>query len=238
MKTADNNYCSYCGIVFTSLEFLQSHVQRKHPKNIGEYKCGKCPYATNNKAHLRKHRYMHTKKAHLECRFCGKMYGRPESLLLHIRSKHTGNPFPCSVCGRTFATGARLNWHMLGHDRVKRLLCEICGLTFVRLNNLTRHEEDVHQIHYTHLMGATSTGRPAQDGRARNEVHSSDDSSSSSNDDTDLGELNEEDIDDQLLWLVFLIYWQHRLRQDEGIRHWWSVKWWKRWSVCVLMIVE
>ncbi|CAG0885567.1 unnamed protein product [Darwinula stevensoni] len=73
------------------------------------------------------------------CPHCNKLFAKKDTLMVHIRSIHTGErPFHCPHCTKTFAARSKLNVHLQDHDD-KNHICPECGKIFRRWDLLEKH---------------------------------------------------------------------------------------------------
>jgi len=130
--------CSFCGITFSSQQFLDIH----HPK------CGK---KKNPSTHVEGNKQSQRKQGPVEGGFpclvstCGKVYTHKDNMLRHHRIVHCGEKFPCIDCGKAFSTQQQLQRHQHAvHLKEKPFKCSTCGLAFARKSYLTAHMDSVH----------------------------------------------------------------------------------------------
>ena len=131
--------CSFCGITFSSQQFLDIH----HPK------CGK---KKNPSTHVEGNKQSQRKQGPVEGGFpclvstCGKVYTHKDNMLRHHRIVHCGEKkFLCIDCGKAFLTQQQLQRHQHAvHLKEKPFKCSTCGLAFARKSYLTAHMDSVH----------------------------------------------------------------------------------------------
>ena len=106
-----------------------------------QYVCDEsgCTYQTPHAKHLKRHKIVHAPAQHA-CRFCGKVYRRPENAKMHISAVHEGRSYMCDKCGNKFSSKSGIERHIkVKHNDIHRHTCTTCGQHFEVKNNLLIH---------------------------------------------------------------------------------------------------
>ncbi|KAK3086867.1 hypothetical protein FSP39_024636 [Pinctada imbricata] len=112
--------CILCGKSFGSMALLTSHVVTHDmtTENIQRFNCSKCQGTFPTQSELNSHMMLHnmdmstTQKA-FHCTYCPEICLGPESLELHVQSKHTHR---CKFCPHIAVSLDELSQHMKCHD--------------------------------------------------------------------------------------------------------------------------
>ena len=123
--------CDKCEKLFTEPRHLKIHILNKHEGFV--WKCSSCSYNAASPAALREHKknvhQINLIKKH-ECSQCGKKFGKPYRLKVHMRY-HTGQrPYKCKFCEKNFHEQPP-KLHRLG-ECIKIKMdqkCKQCGFT-------------------------------------------------------------------------------------------------------------
>ncbi|KAH3884556.1 hypothetical protein DPMN_008539 [Dreissena polymorpha] len=97
-------------------------------QKVDLFSCPSCPYNTNSRGNLYRHkRSVHQKKKE-ECPTCGKTYASSYDLRTHVRVVHGETPFLCESCSQRFNNRAALKRHRdEKHANVCKFICATCG---------------------------------------------------------------------------------------------------------------
>ncbi|XP_033836694.1 zinc finger protein 574 [Periophthalmus magnuspinnatus] len=112
-------------------------------------KCDLCHRTFASASRLAIHRRVHEQGTY-ECSECGKMFKRPMSLEIHMRT-HTGVArFLCVDCGQGFATELTLITHRKSHTANPFYKCTFCDKVFTSMTKQLYHR----RIHLNHDVSA------------------------------------------------------------------------------------
>ena len=133
--------CRYmkCDVKKSSVQELHEHIRTEHP--VQQHRCDVCPMSFKIAALLTRHKRIHSERdSRYECKYCGKQFGRLETLKVHSLI-HTGEkPHKCSECGREFNRSQHLKTHMRIHTGEKPFSCPYCDRRFTVRSSKERHE--------------------------------------------------------------------------------------------------
>ena len=160
-NTSVNEFkCDVCGKIFTTLTWLNKHLQLRHGKGEGSlnYKlkqkekincdiCGKLVKFYHLKDHVKE---VHEKVKDHHCEMCDKSFSRSNLLKSHIKISHEKiKNYNCASCDYKSAYLLGLKKHyLLKHTNIKREKnhkCERCGKCFYSLKDLKTHVNEVHE---------------------------------------------------------------------------------------------
>lgn len=107
----DKYACQECGKRHTSIQVLQTHVERAH-SDVRRYDCPVCINKSYKTAvSLRQHMATHSHGKKYVCEFCNKGFVRKDHMLIHRRI-HTGEkPYQCVNCLKRFNDNASFCRH-------------------------------------------------------------------------------------------------------------------------------
>ncbi len=130
--------CDVCGKVFSTKDYIRSHVQ-SHAKFAVECEfCGKSfKFRTNMRAHINTEHLNADKR--FVCVICGKNFKTKFSLKAHLETHNDSRPFECLVCGKSFKSKTRLKTHSVVQSDRQDFKCEICEKRFKRNGDLKEH---------------------------------------------------------------------------------------------------
>ncbi|XP_030373694.1 zinc finger protein 569-like isoform X2 [Scaptodrosophila lebanonensis] len=154
--------CGRCDARFVSLQILRHHYESQCKNAQKRFLCPKCScrfrWKHNLKAHLQKHRVIHTSH---ECQQCNRVFDKKKSLTVHLLSVHADQSkiISCQWCPRKFYRHDYLVKHLKRHgiveqdiplaetliaatskpNGVKIIKCKICNVQFDRIADLRAH---------------------------------------------------------------------------------------------------
>jgi KRAB domain-containing zinc finger protein len=112
------------------------------------YKCDKCKYVTNHKAHFTRHLNSHDRLKPFSCNICGRAFTAKGTLMRHMKQVHLkikGSKYKCSECDYATDEKTKYTNHHRTHTKEKPFKCEKCDSDFSQKTNLNRHVKSVHQ---------------------------------------------------------------------------------------------
>lgn len=132
--------CSICDFVLPNLKALRRHKAVLHSDTAAKHKCTTCGETFPSEPVYSEHLKIHP----LECRLCGKLFYRKQSMQLHTK-RHLGiKPYKCLVCEKSFLTKQKLDEHSNIHTGEAPIKCTMCDETFRRHSNLVQHRNRHH----------------------------------------------------------------------------------------------
>lgn len=147
-KTGDKMNCGICNKKFSSIEYLEMHMNvhnlDKVPVNNQDkslpYECLYCTRRFARPHEKVKHERIHTGEKPHACEICGKSFRVSYCLTLHMRT-HTGaRPYACPHCGKRFKAHSVYNHHLLTHSEVRAYKCPYCPKAFKTSVQLAGHK--------------------------------------------------------------------------------------------------
>lgn len=180
--------CDICGVEYYSLLHLESHMKYFH---IARYKCidKSCKERFNDYSKRRQHyskihlkrlsrgRVSRLKKEKkFRCDLCGYHTAMKNSLLTHMKFKHTIDECICQVCNKIYANKDKLRIHTrLIHEKISDFVCSICNTTYKYYQKLSQHIERKHPLEKAsilqacHVCSATYYAKSKLDTHVKNE---------------------------------------------------------------------
>ncbi|XP_043242032.1 zinc finger protein 775-like isoform X37 [Amphibalanus amphitrite] len=112
-----------------------------------EFKCDLCDVRLKRKAHMARHRRIHTNERPHVCTVCFKGFIRREHLQRHLKIHGTREPgertHVCNICYKAFIRRDYLQRHMKIHGTrepsERTHVCTVCYKAFIRKEHLQRH---------------------------------------------------------------------------------------------------
>lgn len=137
----DSLLCGICDVIVPNTKALKRHKLDVHKlaPHI-KHKCNTCEEIFPSEPKYTEHLKLHP----LECRLCGKLFYRRQSMQLHMK-RHLGiKPYKCSVCDKSFLTKQKHDEHKNIHTGEAPIKCNMCEETFRRHSNLIQHRNRHH----------------------------------------------------------------------------------------------
>lgn len=121
--------CTQCPKRFLYRSLLDKHM-RVHTQEK-PFKCNQCERAFTQKVNLEVHLYKrhnvqvgNIARKTCVCEFCNKVFDRPSTLQVHIRTHTKERPFHCRDCPKSFASNSALASHIKHNHRGESLLLQ------------------------------------------------------------------------------------------------------------------
>lgn len=133
--------CGLCDVIVPNSKALKDHKLEAHKiSQIIKHKCLTCEEIFPSEPKFTEHLKVHP----LECKLCGKLFYRRQSMQLHMK-RHLGiKPYKCSVCDKSFLTKQKHDEHKNVHTGEAPIKCNMCDETFRRHSNLIQHRNRHH----------------------------------------------------------------------------------------------
>lgn len=137
--------CNICVQGFKSESLLDNHIITHTTVSTVKsamkiFLCEICGKEYDSKIALQRHNlFLHNKRIHLVCEFCGFRTYHRDALREHLIKKHSDVTFQCTECGVLFLDKFLFDTHMATHTEMKIFNCKYCGLRFRKLDNLKFH---------------------------------------------------------------------------------------------------
>ncbi|XP_044737613.1 zinc finger protein 84-like [Chrysoperla carnea] len=144
--------CEKCEETFQTKKILQKHVRKMHPKvkppkakrvdkaRLQDVSCEVCG-RTVRRRNLRSHMLTHRERDNLNCRYCAKVFTKPEELKDHMEVSH--KKCVCDHCGLRLRSN-QLKKHLLTHTKERPHACDKCDKTYRNGYELKSHISRVH----------------------------------------------------------------------------------------------
>lgn len=133
--------CNICNVLVPNNKALKKHKYEVHKLSSSvRHKCMTCEEVFSTEPEYSEHLKIHP----LECRVCGKLFCRKQSLQLHIK-RHLGiKPYKCNICEKSFLTKQKHDEHRNVHTGEAPIKCNMCDESFRRHSNLVQHRNRHH----------------------------------------------------------------------------------------------
>ncbi|KAJ8921677.1 hypothetical protein NQ315_010586 [Exocentrus adspersus] len=139
-----------CGMFFSSLEQLASHVSKVHSASGlgGLFYCGWEGCSRNNKGFNARYKMLvhvrtHTNEKPHKCFQCDKSFSRAENLKIHSRSHSGEKPYVCPVpgCNKAYSNSSDRFKHTRTHQVEKPYQCKVpgCPKRYTDPSSLRKH---------------------------------------------------------------------------------------------------
>jgi len=138
---ANDPICSSIEEINTAFEY--DILQRKE---TWKYLCHICDYATNSKANLPRHLFVHGIGERFKCDECDKNFSHKSTLKSHHETHNSSSSNKCNQCGRIYKTGQYLKQHILGMHSAKDVECDQCEKMFSTGRRLNIHKKAIHVL--------------------------------------------------------------------------------------------
>ncbi|KAH8386797.1 hypothetical protein KR093_002625 [Drosophila rubida] len=200
--------CEPCKLYFSTKQDLRVHNQRRHLEK--EHICEMCGKTFAQNTQLKRHREAtHEKKRRFQCQYCQKAYYKNFSLQEHIRNVHMGKRrmLKCPFCGMQCRDAHKMARHRKEmHLHQDTYVCHLCQEEFTDINYFDAHKRSIQCRSNTRRLvddgavagtGAEQGGEYAQEG-------------------DELGDLLEEDYDEDAGLLQHYVDEEHQQQHDHG----------------------
>lgn len=121
IHTGETPYkCNICQLTFNRNDTMLLHKKNHGEKYSKIIHCDKCKKSFQTNSSFLRHKRLHDNDKRFSCSYCQKSYTRKDSLITHIRSKHTGEkPYQCNICKISFFEKCVLERHKNSHQKRK-----------------------------------------------------------------------------------------------------------------------
>ena len=135
ISVRESRVCEYCDKTLSSKGNLDTHLKRKHMKDINPE-----IQADTNADQMEDG---DENDAKIECELgCGKKFKIRKNMKTHMRLTHNGKRFKCNGCDKMFFSQANLERHQdQVHGRNEKVPCNVCSKTFKNNEYLLTHLE-------------------------------------------------------------------------------------------------
>ena len=129
-------------------QFFNESPTRNKPKKIYKYYskderpwiCDICQKSFTQKAHMLRHKLVHTDVKPYPCSLCEKTFSQLIQLNNHILTHSGVKPYACDVCNKVFSYSYNLSEHKKLHSGDMQFQCDVCQKTFSRSSYLISHK--------------------------------------------------------------------------------------------------
>ena len=137
---SESTLCPRCGGLCKS----QCIAPKAREKVV--HRCSECPMELPTLKLLDRHQWQMHEVSRYVCRFCNKMFARPNRLAEHERIHTNEKPFVCKYCGMSFRRQECYNKHQLTHaPPVLDYKCSYCESRFKMPYQRDDHERGFHK---------------------------------------------------------------------------------------------
>lgn len=128
--------------------FFNESPTRNKPKKVYKYYskderpwiCDICQKSFTQKAHMLRHKLVHTDVKPYPCSLCEKTFSQLIQLNNHILTHSGVKPYACDVCNKVFSYSYNLSEHKKLHSGDMQFQCDVCQKTFSRSSYLISHK--------------------------------------------------------------------------------------------------
>ena len=129
--------CDQCGKTYKSLTFLRSHINLVH--RAKEINCEFCGQTFANNSEYKRHKIInHIKVKSHQCPLCD-YKGYTKQYLQYHMEIHKEAKLSCSFCGKTFRQNGALKAHIMTHTGEKPYACSECSYRCIQPFELRKH---------------------------------------------------------------------------------------------------
>ena len=137
--------CHQCDKTFSQKGTLTKHMKYTH-EGGEKFHCSKCNLPFSSDSGRSKHES--ECQGVVYCEKCGKKFKHRETLLKHIKEKHSSSPkeYPCKQCDKVYNVYNSLYLHIRSiHGESMNAMCQHCGKKFYSNHHLNEHVAAIHE---------------------------------------------------------------------------------------------